>query len=92
MVTVINRLKVTGDEAEFLRILGEITDYMKGRPGFVGHHLYRSVRNPEVFVEMGEWKDAADHQAAMRNAEFTDRVKELVKHASAEPDVFADAH
>lgn len=92
MVTVINRLTVTGDEDEFLRILTEITDYMKGRPGFVRHHLYRSVRNPEVFVEMGEWADAADHQAAMKGEEFASRVQELVKHASAEPDVFADAH
>jgi long-chain acyl-CoA synthetase len=88
MVTVINRLTVTGDEAEFMRVLAQITDYMKRQPGFTGHQLYRSARNPNVFVEMGEWKDAADHQAAMRGEEFATHIKEIVKHATAEPDLF----
>jgi long-chain acyl-CoA synthetase len=91
MVTFINRFTVTGDEDEFLRALGKATDYMKSRPGFVGHHRYRSIRNPNVFVEMAEWKEAADHQAAMKGEAFTGLISEIVKHAKAEPDLFHEA-
>jgi long-chain acyl-CoA synthetase len=90
MVTIINRLTVTGDEAEFLRILSEITAYMKSQPGFVGHHLYRSIRNPNVFIETGQWKDAADHQAAMKGPEFGKAIQQIIQHASAEPDLFEE--
>jgi heme-degrading monooxygenase HmoA len=88
MVTVINRLTVTGDRDEFERILGELTAYMKRQPGFLSHHLYRSVRDPNVYVEFGEWRDAVDHQRAMKGEEFLSRVPEIMKHAKAEPDVF----
>ncbi|MFE3323240.1 antibiotic biosynthesis monooxygenase family protein [Streptomyces sp. NPDC059176] len=88
MATVINRLRLTGDREEFERLLGSMTAYMKSRPGFVSHRLYRSARNPEVYVELAEWRDAADHQAALRSQEFQAHIPQLMKHAEAEPDVF----
>jgi quinol monooxygenase YgiN len=91
MVTVINRLTVTGDEAEFRRVLAEITAYMTAQPGFLSHRLYRSVRRPEVFVETAEWSEASAHRAAMLDPRFADWIGTLGKHAEAEPDVFQSA-
>jgi heme-degrading monooxygenase HmoA len=87
MATVINRLKLTGDREEFERILGAMTAYMKRQPGFLSHRLYRSLRNPDVYVELAEWRDASDHQQAMQSQEFRDRIPQIMKHAEAQPDV-----
>ncbi|MFI6346444.1 antibiotic biosynthesis monooxygenase family protein [Streptomyces sp. NPDC050560] len=88
MATVINRLRLTGDRDEFERLLGSMTTFMKGRPGFVSHRLYRSARNPDVYVELAEWRDASDHRQAMQSPEFQAHIPRLMKHAEAEPDVF----
>jgi long-chain acyl-CoA synthetase len=90
MATVINRLTVTGDSAEFEKIIGQITEYMSAQPGFVEHRLMRSLRRPEIYVEMARWSDADSHRAAMQGEGFRSRVRELSAVATAEPDVFAD--
>ncbi|MEU0336030.1 antibiotic biosynthesis monooxygenase family protein [Streptomyces sp. NPDC006193] len=87
MATVINRLKVTGDRAEFERILGSMTAYMKRQPGFVAHRLYRSLRDADVYVELAEWREASDHRKAMQSREFQDLIPLIRKHAEAQPDV-----
>jgi len=89
MVTFINRLTVTGSVEEFEELLDGITEYMTAQPGFQSRRLYRSSRNPQVFVEVAEWSDAAAHSAAMRNPAFGERVGKLRALATAEPDMFA---
>jgi heme-degrading monooxygenase HmoA len=88
MVTVINRLTVHGAPAEFERIIGGITEYMKEQPGFSSHRLYRSRNRDNVYIETAEWTDAAAHRQAMQGDGFRDRVRELGAVATAEPDVF----
>ncbi|WP_328406278.1 AMP-binding protein (plasmid) [Streptomyces sp. NBC_00390] len=88
MVTVINRLTVSGDASEFERAISAITGYMKQQPGFIGHQLYRSRTNPQVYVETAEWTAAELHRKAMTADTFRNLVKDLGKVASAEPDVF----
>ncbi|HEY8533038.1 MAG TPA: antibiotic biosynthesis monooxygenase family protein [Micromonospora sp.] len=90
MATVINRLTVTGDTEEFERILGKITEYMSAQPGFLGHTLYRSQRNPKVYVEIAHWASAEQHRAAMQGEGFRSQVKLLGAHAIPEPDVFVE--
>ncbi|HEV2376973.1 MAG TPA: antibiotic biosynthesis monooxygenase family protein [Streptosporangiaceae bacterium] len=87
---MINRLTVTGDPAEFERIIARITEYMTAQPGFVEHSLMRSLRRPEVYVEMARWTDADSHRKAMQGEEFQRRVRELSSVAQADPDVFAE--
>ncbi|WP_248958977.1 AMP-binding protein [Sphaerisporangium perillae] len=88
VVTIINKLTVTGDPVEFEQLLGKITSYMKSRPGFVSHRLYRSLKNSNVFVETGEWEDMASHQQAMMGSGFQEILPELIKHATADIDLY----
>ncbi|WP_432158443.1 MULTISPECIES: AMP-binding protein [unclassified Streptomyces] len=81
----VNRFTVTGDPEEFERLLGKITDYMAGQPGFRSYRLYRSVKDPAVYVETAEWADAAAHQQAIGGEGFRGPVMEVMKLAQAEP-------
>lgn len=87
VVTFVNRFTVTGDEDEFKRLLSEVTGYMKRQPGFLSYQLYRSMQDPKVYVETGEWQDSAAHQNALRGNEFQQIVQQLVQHASARIDI-----
>jgi heme-degrading monooxygenase HmoA len=84
MFVIINKLTITGDEAEFERLLSEITGHMKSQPGFRNHSLFRSLKDPKVFIETGEWATREDHQKALSGGGFQERVGLLLKHASAE--------
>ncbi|SEG93572.1 Acyl-CoA synthetase (AMP-forming)/AMP-acid ligase II [Actinacidiphila yanglinensis] len=80
----VNRFTVTGDAEEFERLLGKITDYMAGQPGFRSYKLYRSVQDRNVYVETAEWDDAAAHQKAVSGDGFRGPVMEIMKLAKAE--------
>lgn len=90
MVTVINRLTVSGDVAEFESIIGRITEYMASQPGFLSHRLYRSRNDPRVYVEAADWTDAESHRTAMSGSGFRENVVALGAVAAAEPDVFEE--
>src|SRR6185312_5465698 len=55
MVTLINEFTVTGDVAEFERVLAEFNAYMSALPGARGYRLLRSTRRPNIFVELADW-------------------------------------
>ncbi|RJQ86843.1 antibiotic biosynthesis monooxygenase family protein [Amycolatopsis panacis] len=88
MFTFINRFTVTGDAAEFRRLLGQITAHMTAQPGFRSHRLYQSARDEAVFTEIAEWDSAEDHQRATAGKGFREPVGEAMKHATAEPAPF----
>ncbi|MGW2099570.1 antibiotic biosynthesis monooxygenase family protein [Streptomyces olivaceoviridis] len=88
MFHFINRFTVTGDPAEFERILGEINAYMSAQPGFRRHRLYRSAKDPNVYVETAEWESAELHQRALRGEGFRNGVRKVMTHATAEPAPF----
>lgn len=88
MFHFINRFTVTGDTEEFERILGEINAYMSAQPGFRRHRLYRSVKDPNVYVETAEWESAELHREALRGEGFLVGIKKVMAHASAEPAPF----
>ncbi|NGO67611.1 AMP-binding protein, partial [Streptomyces boncukensis] len=80
----VNRFTVTGDAAEFERLLGKITDYMAAQPGFRSYRLYRSAQDPQIYVETAEWTDGAAHQQAVSGEGFLGPVREVMKLAEAE--------
>ncbi|MGA8117301.1 MAG: antibiotic biosynthesis monooxygenase family protein [Actinocatenispora sp.] len=88
MFTFINRFTVTGDAVEFERVLGTIGDHMRQQPGFRSARLYRSSRDPQVYVETAEWDDAAAHKKALDADGFRSMMGPLMKLASAEPGGF----
>ncbi|SBT42919.1 AMP-binding protein [Micromonospora auratinigra] len=84
---LINHLKVTGDTEEFEKALKDITDFMKTKPGFQSHHLYKSLKNNQ-YIEMAVWDDNGGHQAALADPAFREKVGKLLQHASADPDMY----
>ncbi|HEX3706428.1 MAG TPA: antibiotic biosynthesis monooxygenase family protein [Mycobacteriales bacterium] len=55
-----------GQEDEFLARWTEVNDYMRAKPGYVGHRLHRSL-SPEArfrFVNLAQWDTVEDCQAA----------------------------
>ncbi|GAO10341.1 antibiotic biosynthesis monooxygenase [Streptomyces lydicamycinicus] len=85
MFTFINRFTVDGDTAEFEKRLADITAHMTRQPGFHSHRLYRSGKDPKVYVELAEWEDAAAHQRAARTEEFLAAVRHVQQLATADP-------
>jgi quinol monooxygenase YgiN len=92
MVTLVNKLTVTGDIDEFNRILQRLTEFMRAQPGYLSSELLHSVRNPAVWVEVARWESAEAHIAAVTNPGFKERVAGLGAHASVDPDVYATVH
>jgi long-chain acyl-CoA synthetase len=88
LFTFINRFTVTGDQAEFDRLLGEIAAHMKQQPGFRSYRLYRSARDPKVYLETAEWADADSHNQAKATEGFLVPVKQIREHVAAEPGPF----
>jgi long-chain acyl-CoA synthetase len=77
MLTLINEFTVTGDVAEFEKVLGEFNAYMSGQPGAGGYKLLRSTRRPNVFVELADWESVEAHQAAVKSPGFLPLVARL---------------
>lgn len=77
MATLINELKVIGSVEDFERITADITAYMREQPGYLGHKMFRSLRRPDVFVEIAEWEKAEDHVRAVTSEGFRSRVQAL---------------
>lgn len=88
MFYFINRFTVTGDHAEFEQILADINKYMSAQPGFRKHRLYRSARDPQVYVETAEWESAEQHKKAISGDDFLAGIKRIMAHATAEPAPF----
>lgn len=88
MVTLVNKLTVTGDIGEFTSILSRLTEYMKAQPGYLSSQLLRSVRHPNVYVEVAQWQDAEDHRRAVGSEGFRERVRGLGALATVDPDMY----
>jgi heme-degrading monooxygenase HmoA len=77
-VTVINNFVVPADrEDEFLALLAETNAYMRAKPGYIGHTLYRSL-DPGArfhFVNVPVWNSAEDLKAA-RDEGFRELVSQ----------------
>ena len=72
IVILINRFEVpAGREEEFLRMFREVNNFMRGRPGYRGHKLHRSLAPDAAyrFVNVVTWASEAEFKAA-HGAEF----------------------
>ena len=73
-VVLINPFEVPAHvpEDQFLAGWERAADLLKSRPGFIGSRLHRSL-SPDArfrFVNVAEWKTAADFQAALNHPVF----------------------
>jgi len=66
-VILVNCFEVpAGRESEFFSAFEQVNKYMRGKPGYLGHKLHRSVAPDAVyrFVNVVQWASVQDFQAA----------------------------
>jgi quinol monooxygenase YgiN len=77
MITLVNKVTVTGDLAEFERANLALAEFMREQPGARRFQLLRSMERPDVFVEVAEWDSREHHAAAISAPGFAERAKAL---------------
>jgi quinol monooxygenase YgiN len=88
MVTLVNKLTVTGDVDAFLEITVRVTAFMREQPGYIRSQFLRSLRDPKVFVEIAEWAEPGQHQKALQSDGFRDAVQGLRDLATVDPGLY----
>ena len=66
-VTLVNCFQVpAGRESEFFSLWQNVNTYMRGKPGYLGHKLHRSLAPDAAyrFVNVAQWESMQDFQAA----------------------------
>jgi heme-degrading monooxygenase HmoA len=78
MVTLVNCFDIPqGRDAEFLQLWQQVNTYMRGKKGYIGHKLHRSL-DPNArfrFVNVAQWVSLEDFNAA-----HDDGFRALVTH------------
>ncbi len=85
MVTLVNKFTVTGTPEEFERVWKASSEFMRNQPGFVSFRLVRSLGDPQVYINVAEWKDAESHRRVLASTEFQTHIAELAAVATPEP-------
>jgi heme-degrading monooxygenase HmoA len=69
-VTMIATFTLTGDRGDFESALTDQAEVLSGFDGFLRSQVLRSRRRPDTYVNLGQWRAAADHLAAVRSGTF----------------------
>jgi long-chain acyl-CoA synthetase len=88
-VILLNRLTVTGDPDKFEEVFERSSQFMRTQPGFLGHTLVRSLRDPGRYVNIAPWEQAADHINSIQNPEFMEHITALAEVSSSEPELYS---
>lgn len=89
MVILLNRFTVTGSPEKFEEVFKKTSEFMREQPGFMGHTLVKSLGNPNSYVNIAHWADAADHIRSVQHRDFMEHVTALAEVASSEPDLYS---
>lgn len=89
MVVLVNRFTLTAAPEEFERVFAASSDFMRSQAGFLDHTLVRSLRNPNVYINIAHWDSAESHLRVVGNESFGQHIRELASVARAEPDLYA---
>lgn len=88
-VILVNRFHVhNGDVREFTRLWTEISKYMERQDGFASTRFSSSLREPQNFINVAVWDDAAAFKRAIEAEEFRKLSKPLAQLASAAPELY----
>ncbi len=83
MVTLINSFEVpAGREDEFFALWKKVNDYMRAKPGYIGHKLHRAIA-PDTrfrFVNVARWESLAHFQNS-----HDDGFRAMVSDAAWQP-------
>jgi long-chain acyl-CoA synthetase len=89
MVVLINKFTLTASPERFEEVFAASSEFMRSQPGFIDHTLVKSLRSPNVYVNIAHWEDAASHFAVIQSSGFQQHIRELAEVARAEPDLYA---
>jgi long-chain acyl-CoA synthetase len=89
MVILINRFTLSASQEEFEEAFEESAVFMRAQPGFIRHTLVKSLRDPDSYVNIAQWQEAADHIRVVHSPEFQAHVEALAKVATADPDLYS---
>lgn len=89
VVTFISKFTVKGEPEEFEKVFTEHAQYMAEQPGFVAYQMVRSLRDPKVYLNIGQWVDANAHKAVVTSPEFQAHVKKFVELVDVEADLYS---
>jgi long-chain acyl-CoA synthetase len=89
MVILLNRLTIAGDPDKFEKVFDKSSAFMRKQPGFMGHTLVKSLRNPGSYVNIAHWEQATDHIRSVQNPEFMEHITALAAVSSSDPDLYS---
>jgi long-chain acyl-CoA synthetase len=89
MVILLNRLTVTGDPEKFENVFEASSAFMRKQPGFMGHTLVKSLRDPGRYVNIAHWEQATDHIRSVQDPEFMEHITALAEVSSSDPDLYS---
>lgn len=89
MVVLVNRFTLTAAPEDFERVFAASSEFMRTQEGFLDHTLIRSLRNPNVYINIAHWDSAESHLRVVGSESFGQHIRELASVARAEPDLYA---
>jgi long-chain acyl-CoA synthetase len=89
MVIIVNKFTLTASPEEFEEAFEASASFMRAQPGFIRHTLVKSLRDPNIYVNIAEWQEAADQMRALQGPGFKDHIEALAKVGRADPDLYS---
>jgi len=88
MVAFITRFVVKGEPDEFERVYKEHAEFMRSQPGFVDARLLRSMRDPRVYLNIGNWRGREDHRRVTGREAFQRPARAMRELVDVEADLY----
>jgi heme-degrading monooxygenase HmoA len=88
VIVLVNVFEVHGAPAEFESAFGPVSEWMRGRPGFITHRLLRSHMSPSTYVNVAEWDDEQSLRAALTHPEAVGLMSALTRVSTPAPQTY----
>jgi heme-degrading monooxygenase HmoA len=82
-VYFVNGFHVRDDVEDFGAVFADASEFMRRRPGFLGHRLIRS--SGDAYVNIAEWRDLGSLLSAIRSDGFAEHARTLRAAAVSNP-------
>jgi long-chain acyl-CoA synthetase len=88
MVMFITRFVVKGPVEEFERLFKEHSEFMSSQPGFVDFQMVRSMSDPHVYLNIGQWHSPEDHGRVTSDPRFQQHARAMRDLVDVEADMY----
>lgn len=85
MITLVNGFVVEGDRSEFEQLFVDASAFMLTKPGFLGTHLVRSLREDHQYFNIAHWASREEFEAAINTPEMEEHRTHIRKIAQPTP-------